>query len=81
MLSRRTWMVRLPTFLRAPGIARVAPAAEPPTKVTQTAARYQDHAKNMQMRGMCKFYIPPGGNAGEACCAGRWDRAGKWVPA
>ena len=37
---------------------------ETPTKITQAAAQYQDHPRNMQMWGICKFYIPPGGQAG-----------------
>ena len=45
-------------------LTRQAGAEETPTKITQAAAQYQDHPRNMQMCGMCKFYIPPGGQAG-----------------
>ncbi len=71
MLSRREWMARLSTFLGVVGVARVAHAEETPTKVTQEAARYQDHPNNMQMCGRCKFYIPPGGQAGGGMMGGQ----------
>ncbi len=52
-------------------LTRQAGAEETPTKITQAAAQYQDHPKNMQMCGMCKFYIPPGGQAGSGMMGGR----------
>ena len=75
MLSRRAWIARLSTFLGVAGIARVTQSEETPTKVTQEAAHYQDHPNNMQMCGMCKFYIPPGGQAGGGMMGGGWGRA------
>jgi hypothetical protein len=60
MLSRREWIGRLLTLAGVAGLATRG-AAETTTKVTRAAARYQDSPNNMQMCGMCKFYIPPGG--------------------
>jgi hypothetical protein len=71
MLSRRACIARLWTFVGAAGVARVALTEEAPTKATQEAARYQDHPNNMQMCGMCKFYIPPGGQAGRGMMGGQ----------
>ncbi len=59
MLSRRKCMLRL-SALAGTTLAPCALAQTPqsPTKVTQAAVRYQDRPNNMQMCGMCKFYIP-----------------------
>jgi hypothetical protein len=67
MLSRRQCL-RMSTVA---ALARSASAEETPTKATQAAARYQDHPNNMQMCGMCKVYIPPGGQAGSGMMGGR----------
>jgi hypothetical protein len=45
--------------------------ADTPTKATQAAVQYQDRPKNMQMCGMCKFYIPSGGQSGSGMMGGR----------
>jgi hypothetical protein len=71
MLSRRGWIARLSSCLGVAGFAWVAQAEETPTKVTQEAVHYQDHPNNMQMCGMCKFYIPSGGQAGGGMMGGR----------
>jgi hypothetical protein len=65
MLSRREWIARLSAFVGLVGLmGRMAHSEETPAKVTQEAAHYQNHPNRMQMCGMCKFYIPPGGQAG-----------------
>lgn len=61
MFSRREWIVCLSVFA---GLSRKGTATEPSKKIPQAAAKYQKHPSNMQMCGMCKFYIPPGGQAG-----------------
>jgi hypothetical protein len=71
MLSRRKWIVRLSTLVGLTGLIRDGLAAETPAKVTQVAAQYQDHPNNMQMCGMCKFFIPPGGQAGSGMMGGQ----------
>ncbi len=72
MLSRREWVARLSMLVGLTGLKRRdAVAEETPTKITQEAARYQDHPNNMQMCGMCKFYIPPGGQAGSGMMGGQ----------
>jgi hypothetical protein len=64
MLSRREWIARLSSVVGLVGLMRqTAHTEETPTKVTQEAAQYQDHPNHMQMCGMCKFYIPTGGQA------------------
>jgi hypothetical protein len=69
MLSRRRWISGLSTLTGAV-LMRSGIAEESHTKVTQDAARYQDHPNNMQMCGMCKFYIPQGGHAGSGMMGG-----------
>ncbi|HVH73830.1 MAG TPA: hypothetical protein VM755_02825 [Stellaceae bacterium] len=70
MLSRREWIERFATLVTMAGFARQAAAAGANGKVTQAAAQYQNHPKNGQMCGMCKFYIPPGGRAGAGMMGG-----------
>ena len=72
MLSRREWLARLLTCAGVTRLVRQGWAAEAPTgKVAKEAAKYQDYPNNMQMCGMCKFYIPPGGKAGSGMMGGR----------
>jgi hypothetical protein len=63
MFSRREWIVQLLTL---PGFAGLAArgAAETAGKVSKTEAQYRDRPNDMQMCGMCKFYISPGSRAG-----------------
>ncbi len=63
MHSRREWIGWLLMLPGMVGLARRG-AAETPGKVTKAAARYQDRPNDGQMCGMCRFYIPPGGQAG-----------------
>ena len=61
MFSRREWIICLSVFA---GLTHKGTSAESSNKITQAAAKYQDHPNNMQMCGMCKFYIPSDGHAG-----------------
>ena len=61
MVSRREFMAWLLTLPGIAGLARRT-AAEA-AKVAKAAAHYQDHPNAMQMCGMCKFYIPSGGQS------------------
>ncbi len=70
MLSRREWIGRLLALAGLAGFPTWG-AAETPAKVSQADAHYQDHPNNMQMCGMCKFYIPPGGRAGSGMMGGQ----------
>jgi hypothetical protein len=63
MLSRREWIGRALGLAGMVGLTRRGQAVETPSKVRKETAKYQDHPNNMQMCGMCKFYIPPGGRA------------------
>ena len=66
MLSRREWFTRLMVAVAA-GLAHRGWAAEtPPQKVSKEVAKYQDRPTSMQACGMCKFFIPSGGKAGQA---------------
>ena len=71
-LSRRNWLkavaaattgiAALP-FLE--GTARAAPA-----KITKAIAHYQDRPHDGKMCGMCKHFIPAGGEAGHGMMGG-----------
>ncbi|MDE2230428.1 MAG: high-potential iron-sulfur protein [Alphaproteobacteria bacterium] len=69
MHTRREWIKWLVMLPAAIGLARRG-MAETSGKVSQAAAKYQDSPKNGQMCGMCKFYIPPGGQAGAGMMGG-----------
>lgn len=75
MLSRREWITRLLMLAGAAGLstrgAAETPANRTPAKASQADAHYQDHPNNMQMCGMCKFYIPRGGQAGSGMMGGQ----------
>lgn len=71
MLSRREWIRWLLTLAGLAAFARRGQAAETPSKISKEAAKYQDQPNNMQMCGMCKFYIPPGGRAGSGMMGGQ----------
>lgn len=71
MLSRREWIGRLLMLAGVATMTRRSQAAETPQKISKEAAKYQDHPKNMQMCGMCKFYTPPGGQAGAGMMGGQ----------
>ncbi len=72
MLSRRKYILRLSalagTTLAPSAFAQTPP--QPAAKVTQADARYQSHPNNMQMCGMCKFYIPAEGQSGHGMMGG-----------
>jgi hypothetical protein len=74
MLSRREWIGRFTTLLALAGLAARKAAAEASGKMSQAAAQYQDHPKNGQMCGTCKFYIPPGGRAGAGMMGGQYGQ-------
>jgi hypothetical protein len=69
VFSRRECIVRLLTLPGVAGFARGA--AETAAKVTKAAVHYRDRPNNMQMCGMCKFYIPRGGQAGSGMMGGQ----------
>ena len=72
MLSRREWICRLLALAGVAGLIGHGRAAETPgNKASKETAKYQDHPNNMQMCGMCKFYISPGGKAGSGMMGGQ----------
>src|SRR5215469_8726047 len=83
MLSRREWIYRLLALAGVAGLIGHGRAAETPgNKTSKETAKYQDHPNNMQMCGMCKFYIPPGGKAGSGMMGGQMmgrDRTGEMM--
>lgn len=70
MLSRRDWLVLLSGLAGISAIGRGRAAETQPQKVSKEIAKYQDHPNTMQMCGMCKFYIPPGGQPGHGMMGG-----------
>ena len=70
MFSRRQCIARLLTL---PGLVALAGrgAAETADKVSKTEAQYRDRPNNMQMCGMCKFYVARGGRAGSGMMGGQ----------
>ena len=71
-LSRRNWlktMAAAATGIAAlpflEGTARAAPA-----KLTKALAHYQDRPHDGKMCGMCKHFIPAGGEAGHGMMGG-----------
>lgn len=70
-LRRREWIWRALTLVGLAGLARRGLAAQPPAKVSKETAKYQGHPNAMQMCGMCKFYVPPGGRAGTGMMGGQ----------
>lgn len=72
MLSRRGWLLRLLALTSVTMLNGRGHAADTSTnKVSKETAKYQDYPNNMQMCGMCKFYIPRGGQAGSGTMGGR----------
>lgn len=69
-LRRREWIGRALTLVGLAGLARRGLAAQPSATVSKETAKYQDHPNAMQMCGMCKFYIPRGGRAGNGMMGG-----------
>jgi hypothetical protein len=72
MLSRRAWF-GLVTVAGAYALTgrKASTETPPPGRVSKEVAKYQDQPNNMQMCGMCKFYIPPGGKAGTGMMGGQ----------
>lgn len=68
MFTRREWVSRslaLASMMGLIGRGRTVDAQENKAgRVNKETAKYQGHPNNMQMCGMCKFYIPAGGQAG-----------------
>ena len=75
MLSRREWIGQLLALAGVAGLIGRGRAAETPgnktSKANKETAKYQDHPNNMQMCGMCKFYVPSGGKAGSGMMDGQ----------
>lgn len=70
MVSRRECLTGLLSLSGLVGVAGRG-AAETAAKVTKDAAHYQNHPNRMQMCGMCKFYVAPGGRAGSGMMGGQ----------
>ncbi len=72
MLSRRGLIGRLLALASVAGLTGRGRAAEAPgDKASKPTVKYQVHPNNMQMCGMCRFYIPPGGKAGSGMMGGQ----------
>lgn len=73
MLSRREWVkwiLSAPAVVGLAGTSLAQTGAQTGGKVSQEAAKYQDAPNNGQICGMCKYFIPPGGQAGSGMMGG-----------
>lgn len=71
-LSRRNWLKAVAAA--ATGIAALpfleGTARAAPAKITKAIAHYQDRPHDGKMCGMCKHFIPAGGEAGHGMMGG-----------
>ncbi|HVB49452.1 MAG TPA: hypothetical protein VNF69_13800 [Burkholderiales bacterium] len=72
--SRRTWL-KQSTFVAAAAalywLLDPSPAAPKTTgKATKASVHYQDRPIDGKMCGMCRYFIPPGGEAGHGMMGG-----------
>ena len=59
-ISRRTWLGRLAALGAAAGMPILAFVRPTEEKASKAAVRYRDYPKQMQMCGMCKFFVGGG---------------------
>ena len=64
-ISRRKWLIKSALFTAATGSPLLlASASSAEGKASKSVVHYQDHPKQMQMCGMCKFFVSAGGRGG-----------------
>lgn len=65
-ISRRSWLKGAAIFATTAGVAPLLSSKSPAAaKVTKSTVHYQDHPNNMQMCGMCKYFVSSGGGHSE----------------
>jgi hypothetical protein len=69
-ISRRKWLIKSALFTAAAGSPLLlASASSAEGKASKSVVHYQDHRRQMQMCGMCKFFIS-GGDQGRGMMGG-----------
>jgi hypothetical protein len=64
-ISRRKWLIESALFTAATGSPLLlASASSAEGKASKRVVHYQDHPKQMQMCGMCKFFVSARGRGG-----------------
>jgi hypothetical protein len=64
-ISRRKWLIESALFTAATGSPLLlASASSAEGNASKRVVHYQDHPKQMQMCGMCKFFVSAGGRGG-----------------
>ena len=64
-ISRRKWLIESALFTAATGSPLLlASASSAEGKASKRVVDYQDHPKQMQMCGMCKFFVSARGRGG-----------------
>jgi hypothetical protein len=74
MISRRKWLMKSALFTATAGAPPLLTSASSTEgKTSKSVVHYQDHPKQMQMCGMCKFFISGGGSEGGMMGGGMMD--------
>lgn len=75
-MSRRSWLKNIAIVALSatlPAASESAAASTQPgerKKVSKTEVHYQNHPNAGKMCGMCRYFIPPGGMAGQGMMGG-----------
>ncbi len=60
-ISRRTWLTKLALSMAATGVPPILASASPTEeKASKSVVHYRDYPEQMQMCGMCKFFVGGG---------------------
>jgi hypothetical protein len=64
-ISRRKWLIKSALLTAAAGVPPLPTSTSfAESKASKSVVHYQDHPKQMQMCGMCKFFISAAGGRG-----------------
>ena len=64
-ISRRAWLTKVTLLMAAAGVSpKLASASPTEEKASKSVVHYQDYPRQMQMCGMCKFFISANGRRG-----------------
>lgn len=74
-ISRRRWLIKSALFAAAGGAPPLSSSANSAEgKASKSVVHYQDHRNQMQMCGMCKFFISAAGGGGGAMGGGMMEQ-------
>ncbi len=72
-VSRRGWLAKAALVAGAAGATSLLPySSSAEGKASKSTVHYQGHPNEMQMCGMCKFFISANGRRGGMMGGGRW---------